>query len=216
MTGENNELHEEPGFSYRVARPSVASGEVVILLHGSGVDEATMLPLGRSIAPQATLLAVRGRIRQEDGWRWFERITPTSFGQESIRAETAAFASFLEKLSKAEGIDTARALYVGYSNGANLLSSLMLLHPGLAERAALLRAMPVLDEVPDTDLAGTRVLVLAGETDVTYGPYAPALVALLTTHGAAVESHLVPRGHDFGEEDSALIRRWLEADISVA
>jgi phospholipase/carboxylesterase len=216
MTGENNELHEKSGFSYRMARPSVESGEVVILLHGSGVDEATMLPLGRSIALQATLVAVRGRIRQEDGWRWFERITPTSFGQQSIRAETAAFASFLEKLSKAEGIDTTRALYVGYSNGANLLSSLMLLNPGLVGRAALLRAMPVLDEVPDTDLAGARVLVLAGETDVTYGPYAPALTRLLKAHGAAVESHVVPRGHDFGEEDSALIRRWLEADISVA
>ena len=216
MTGENNELHEKSGFSYRMARPSAASEEVVILLHGSGVDETTMLPPGRSIAPQATLLAVRGRIRQEDGWRWFERITPTSFGQESIRAETAAFASFMEKLSKAEGIDTTRALYVGYSNGANLLSSLMLLHPGLAERAALLRAMPVLDEVPDTDLAGTRVLVLAGETDVTYGPYAPALTRLLKAHGAAVESHVVPRGHDFGEEDIALIRHWRGADVPIA
>jgi phospholipase/carboxylesterase len=216
MTGKNDELHEESGFSYRMARPSAASDEVVILLHGSGVDETTMLPLGRAIAPRATLVAVRGRVPQEDGWRWFERITPTRFGQQSIRTETAAFASFLEKLSKAEGIDATRALYVGYSNGANLLSSLMLLHPGLAGRTALLRAMPVLDEVPDTDLAGARVLVLAGETDVTYGPYAPALVALLATHGAAVESHAVPRGHDFGEEDAALVRRWLEADTSVA
>ena len=45
---------------------------------------------------------------------------------------------------------------------ANLVSSLMLLHPGIIRRAALLRPMPVLDKVPTTDLAGIRTLIIAG------------------------------------------------------
>ncbi|WP_204306236.1 hypothetical protein, partial [Stenotrophomonas maltophilia] len=72
--------------------------------------------------------------------------------------------------------DLGRATFLGYSNGANLVSTLMLLNPGLVRQAALLRAMPVLDNPPATDLGRTRVLIVAGAADQTYGPFAPALV----------------------------------------
>ncbi|TIU28906.1 MAG: alpha/beta hydrolase, partial [Mesorhizobium sp.] len=76
---ENNILHRDLSFSYRLLRPANASGECLFVLHGSGVDETTMVPLARQIGPRAVLVAARGRIAQEDGFRWFERITPTSF-----------------------------------------------------------------------------------------------------------------------------------------
>lgn len=85
----------------------------------------------------------------------------------------------------------------------------MLLHPGIVRRAALLRAMPVLDEPPPADLSGTRVLVLKGAADATYGPYAPALVRLLRAHGARVTPRTIAAGHEFGEEDARILRRWL-------
>ena len=89
------------------------------------------------------------------------------------------------------------------------------LPPGLAplrqDMVIAGRAMPVLDDTPAADLAGTSILVLAGEDDVIYGPYAPALVALLRGHGAQVEAHTVQLGHDFGAPDEALIRRWCTA-----
>ena len=135
-------------FAYRVYRPQDADGEALVLLHGSGVDETTLVPLAAEIAPRATLIAVRGRIAQDDGMRWFARITPTRFEQQSIRTETDAFAAFIVEAAKANGLDLARTTFLGYSNGANLVSSVMLLHPGLIERAVLLRAMPVLDDVP--------------------------------------------------------------------
>lgn len=209
MPNENNRLRGDLDFAYRVFRPEDGNDAVVMLLHGSGVDETTLLPLGRAIAPAATLIAVRGRVPQETGWRWFERITPTRFDQASIRSETALFARFVESLARREGFRPEQALFLGYSNGANLVSSLMLLHPGLVRRAALLRAMPVLDDGPATDLTGTDVLILAGENDATYGPCAPALAALLRGRGAQVEAHTVPLGHEFGAPDEALVRRWL-------
>ena len=70
---------------------------------------------------------------------------------------------------RANSLDLARTTFLGYSNGANLISSLMLLHPGLVERAVLLRAMPVLDDIPPADLSKAEVLVITGAADVTYG-----------------------------------------------
>ncbi|MET2827322.1 alpha/beta hydrolase [Mesorhizobium shangrilense] len=205
----DGELRSGPGFSYRLFGPDDASGETLFLLHGSGVDETTLVPLGRQIAPRAVLVAVRGRIPQEDGFRWFTRITPTSFKQESIRSETHAFADFATEIAARHTLDLSRATFLGYSNGANLVCSLMLLHPGLVIQAVLLRAMPVLDEVPPTDLSMVRVLIIAGETDLTYAPFAPALAALLDLHGAEVEARTVSSGHEFGTLDAAIVRQWL-------
>jgi phospholipase/carboxylesterase len=216
MNGEPDGLSRDLGFAYRVCQPQTPSGEVVILLHGSGVDETTLAPLGRSIAPRAALIAVRGRVPQDDGWRWFERITPTRFEQDDIRLQAARFAAFLGELAKAERVSPGKALFLGYSNGANLISSVMLLHPGFVRQAVLMRAMPVLDDVPATDLAGTHLLVIAGQKDETYGPYAPALVALLRDHGAAVEAHTVPLGHELGEADAAVIGDWLAAGSAAS
>ncbi|MDX8482774.1 alpha/beta hydrolase [Mesorhizobium sp. VK24D] len=206
---KNNILHRDLSFPYRLLRPENASGECLFVLHGSGVDETTLAPLARQIATGAVLVAARGRIRQEDGFRWFERLTPTSFEQSSIRSETAAFAQFTAEAAKFHGLDLSRATFLGYSNGANLVSTLMLLYPGLVRQAALLRAMPVLDDAPATDLAGTRVLIIAGAADQTYGPFAPALVTLLSDRGAEVDARIVASGHEFGNADSAIVRQWL-------
>src|SRR5438477_3638031 len=213
---KNSVLHHDLRFPYRLILPANASGECLFVLHGSGVDETTLVPLAKQIAPRAALVAARGRIRQEDGFRWFDRITPTSFEQSSIRAETAAFALFATEAARRHGLDFARATFLGYSNGANLVSTLMLLHPGLVRQAALLRAMPVLDGVPATDLTGKRVLIIAGAADQAYGPFAPALVTLLSKRGAQVDARIVAWGHEFGDADAAIARQWLAAAAPVA
>ncbi|BCG73992.1 hypothetical protein MesoLj113a_51500 [Mesorhizobium sp. 113-1-2] len=212
MTGdsvENGPLLKDLAFPYRVYDTGKDSRECLFLLHGSGVDETTLVPLARRIAPGATLVAVRGRIPQEDGFRWFERITPTRFEQKSILVETAAFAAFASEVARRHKLDLTRATFLGYSNGANLVSSLMLLHPGIVRGAALLRPMPVLDQLPAIDLAGTRTLIIAGAADETYGPFAPALVTLLNQHGAEVDARIVASGHEIGDPDVTIVRQWL-------
>ena len=206
---ETPELLVEEAFAYRLYPAEDPGGRTLVLLHGSGVDETTLVPLARQIGPDDALIAVRGRIPQEGGMRWFARITPTRFDQKSIRSEAADFADFIAEMSFAERLDLSRTVFLGYSNGANLISSAMLLHPGLIRQAILLRAMPVLDETPVTNLAGTRVLVIGGAADETYGQYTPALADLLESQGAAVEAQTVPLGHEFGAEDAAIARRWL-------
>ena len=215
LTGHGG-LRGDLAFPYRVYRPQDAGDEALILLHGSGVDEATLVPLAAEIAPRAVLIAVRGRIAQDDGMRWFARISPTRFEQQSIRTEADAFAAFIVEAAKANGLDLARTTFLGYSNGANLVSSVMLLHPGLIERAVLLRAMPVLDDVPPADLSKAEVLVIAGAVDATYAPFAPALVALLRERGAEVQARTVASGHEFGAEDAGIVRDWLARPTASA
>jgi phospholipase/carboxylesterase len=213
---ENAPVRMDLEFPYRLLDAGKHGRECLFLLHGSGVDESTLVPLARRIAPGAVLIAARGRIPQESGFRWFERITPTRFDQKSILAETAAFATFAGEAARRHGLDLAHATFLGYSNGANLVFSLMMLHPGLVRQAALLRPMPVLDDVPATRLGGTRTLIIAGAADETYGPFAAPLVTLLSRHGSEIDARIVPSGHEIGDPDAAIVRQWMAASPASA
>ncbi|RCS25193.1 alpha/beta hydrolase [Phyllobacterium salinisoli] len=200
-----------PQFLYRFYRPENPTGKTVVLLHGSGGDETSLVPLASKIWPNAVLLGVRGRVLQEGRTRWYRSITPVKFDQKDVRAEADAFVVFLTKLADSHGLDLSRATFVGYSNGANLLAATMLLHPDMVKRAVLMRPMPVLDETPAANLSKTNVLTVAGAEDEIYSPYAPALSALLRSSGARVDSRTVATGHLLGEEDVRIVGEWLAA-----
>ena len=208
-------IHAE-NFTVLVKRPENATAETLVLLHGSGGDETTLMSLASRIAPRAVLMGVRGRIVQDGKKRWYRRLTPTSFDQRDIRAEAAAFADFLTDAVKKKVLNLDHTVFLGYSNGANLLAALSLLHPGLIERAVLLRPMPVLDTCPTSDLSGTRFLVVAGASDTTYAPFAPALEATLKGHGARLDARIIKAGHGLGDEDVKIVSEWLGRSNAVS
>ncbi|MFI0847380.1 alpha/beta hydrolase [Mesorhizobium sp. IMUNJ 23232] len=203
-------------FKVAYKRPDDASDETLVLLHGSGGDETTLMPLAARVAPHAALMGVAGRVTQEGTSRWYERITPTSFDQKDIRTEAEAFAALLQDAARAKKLDLARTVFIGYSNGANLLGALALLHPGLVERAVLLRPMPVLEAVPQVDLGKSRFLTVVGAADEIYAPFGPTLDTILRDRGARVEAKIVKAGHLLGDEDVRVVAEWLAASDAVS
>ncbi|KQV32126.1 glyoxalase [Rhizobium sp. Root1203] len=211
MPGEPRINYRELPFVHRFYTPPDPDGSVLVLLHGSGGNETTLMPLLHQVSPRATLLGVRGRATEEGIPRWYKRITPFSFDQQDIKSEAEAFAAFIDGAVKSYGLDPKKLVYVGYSNGANLLNSLLYLHPNLVHKAVLLRSMPVLSNFPHADLKGTDLLVISGKTDA-YGKYASDLEARLKSSGATVDSTVIPSGHDLGDADVPVIRKWLSGD----
>lgn len=204
-------------FVVLVKRPENADGETLVLLHGSGGDETTLMSLAARIAPRAVLMGVRGRIVQDGKKRWYRRLTPTSFDQDDIRHEAAAFAGFLQDAVEKGRLDPDHTTFIGYSNGANLLAALTVLHPGLVERAVLLRPMSVLDEVPQAaDLSQLRVLTVAGTADRIYAPLAPALEAVLRDHGASLDARTIKANHGLGKQDVSIVADWLDRANAIS
>ena len=203
-------------FAYRLLRPQNPSGETIVLLHGSGGDETSLFKLASRVAPHATLLGVCGRITQKGVKRWYVRISATEFDQDDIRKEAQAFADFLKDKMAAEKLDLKRAIFIGYSNGANLIAAMALLDPNLIHRAVLLRAMPVLHAAPEVDLRRSRFLSVAGKKDKIYAPFAPALEELLRDRGATVDSYTIAAGHLLGKEDVKVVSDWLSTASEVA
>ena len=205
-------LTRNTAFVHRTFQPERPSGRTIIMLHGSGGDETTLASLASAIAPDATLIGIRGRVVQDGIKRWYKRITPTEFDQQDVRSEAAAFVEFLQAMASERKLDLASTTFLGYSNGANLIAAMTQLHPGIVRKAVLLRAMPVLGETPPVDLSQTRVLTISGEQDKLYFPFAPALADRLRQCGARVDARTVDTGHGIGEEDARIVAEWLGAE----
>lgn len=209
MPGEPRTVYRDLPFVHRILTPERHDdGSTFVLLHGSGGNETSLLSLGRRIAPEASLLALRGRSVEEGAPRWFRRF-PSGFDQADIKAEAEAFAGFIDEAVTAYGLDLEKTVFLGHSNGANFLAAFILLHPGLVRSAVLLRPVDVLDTVPEIDLNGVRLLSVTGKDD-PFLERGKAFVATLGKLGAGVDGVTVDAGHDLVDADIAAVSAWRE------
>jgi phospholipase/carboxylesterase len=186
------------------------SARTLLLLHGTGGNETDLIPLGQSLDPEASLLSPPGKVIENGMPRFFRRLAEGIFDEEDLIRRTHELADFIEQASVTYAFDRKKLLGVGYSNGANIASSLMLLRPNTLIGAALLR--PMVPIVPETlpDLRGASVLVAAGQ----YDPIAPVqearnLADLLRSAGADVTVSFENAGHGLTNATVDLVRRWL-------
>jgi len=215
LPGEDRFPMRDLPFIHRFHRPNNPDGSTIVLLHGTGGNEADLMPLAHRINPHATLLGVRGRSTEEGINRWFRRFDAVTYDQADIRAEAEAFAAFVKDAVSGYGLDKGKLSFVGYSNGANLLGAAIQLYPEAVDRAILLRSVQALEDTPDADLLGTSVLMLNGESD-PFGRMAPALERALRGGGSKLDSRTLPAGHELTREDVDEAKSWLSAQDSFA
>jgi phospholipase/carboxylesterase len=184
----------------------------LLLLHGTGADEHDLLGLGRALAPGAALLSPRGRVSEHGANRWFRRLREGVFDVDDVVARARELAVWVEAQVAERGLDPARLVAVGFSNGANIAAATLLLHPGLLSGAVLLAAAaPLQGREPDpVDLAGTPVFIAAGTADpMTPIDQARLLARQLTERGADVRLREHPGGHGAPPDVLADARSWL-------
>jgi len=208
--GEERVIYRELPFVHRFYTPENPDGTTIVLLHGSGGNETSLLPFAAKAAPNATLLALRGRATDEGTPRWFRRFSANRFDQADIKSEAEALAAFIDGAIDAYRLDPAKLVFLGHSNGANMLAATMLLCPDVIRRAALLRAAMVLEQPPAANLSDTEVLLIAGDVDV-FSSFGPELAGLLRAAGAEVDARTISSGHAFEASDIAIVKDWLAA-----
>lgn len=142
----------------------------LLLLHGTGGNEHDLVPLGQQLSPGAALLSPRGNVSERGAARFFARLAEGVFDPAEIRRRTHELADFVVAAAQKYGLDLRRLRAVGFSNGANIAATLLLLRPETLAGAVLLRPMVVLEPDPVPDLRGKRVLISSGAHD----PIVPA------------------------------------------
>jgi len=179
------------------------SAPTIVLLHGTGGDENDLLPIGRIIAPGATLLGVRGKVLEHGSPRFFRRLSEGVFDLDDLRFRTNELADFLVK-------QPGPLIALGFSNGANIAAAMLLLRPEVLSAAILLRAMVPL--VPDSppNLGGKCVFLASGIRDPIVPPEnSERLAAMLREYGADVTVKRMNAGHELTREEIEQAQQWL-------
>ena len=187
------------------------SNRTLLLLHGTGGNERDLIPLGRELDPNASLLSPRGKILENGMPRFFRRLAEGVFDLEDLKTRTHELADFVTASVRHYKLAANHIVGVGYSNGANIAASMLLLRPEIMHAAILFRAMVPL--IPETlpDLSSVRVWISAGDQDpIIPASEAKRLAELLRSAGADVTIRFAKAAHGLTSDDVTTARDWLE------
>jgi phospholipase/carboxylesterase len=186
------------------------SDVTLLLLHGTGGNEDDLIPLGQQLLPEAAILSPRGKVSEHGAPRFFRRLAEGVFDHEDLVFRTHELADFVNGAADQYGFDREKLVAVGYSNGANIAASLMLLRPGLVRAAVLFRAMVPFEPEGTPDLSGMPVFLAAGRRDTMIPPAnTERLAEILQKAGADLDLRWKPVGHPLTYEELEEARAWI-------
>ena len=199
----------ELGFEHVFRAPADPRSPTLLLLHGTGGTEHDLVPIGESLAPRAGLLSPRGKVLERDMPRFFRRLAEGVFDLDDLRFRTHELAAFVAAAAARYGFDATRVVAVGFSNGANIAASTLLIEPGVLAGAVLFRAMVPIVPDPLPSLAGTPIFMSNGRADsLIPAAEADRLASLFRQAGANLTLEWQPGGHQLTRQDLALAQHW--------
>jgi len=158
-------------------------------------------------------LGVRGKVLENGMPRFFRRFAEGVLDVEDLKSRTEELAQFIDAASERYGYSKKKLIAVGYSNGANIAASLILLHPHYLAAAVLFRAM--VPFVPDLirDFGHLSVFIGAGRSDPIVPPgQVEELGAIFESGGADLTISWHQGGHELGEDDIHAAKTWLSKE----
>lgn len=182
-----------------------------LALHGTGGDENSLTSVAKALDGDAGILSVRGKVLENGAPRFFRRLSEGVFDLEDLMFRAHQLADYIEVAAEATKFDLSGLVAVGYSNGANIASSLLFLRPGVLAGAVLFRAMVPFEPSKGPDLNGKRVFLSEGKFDPIVPPNdAERLSYLLCSLGADVSLNWSPLDHRLGRDEIDAASEWLK------
>lgn len=175
---------------------------VLIHFHGTGGTERDLLPLAKQMLTGVNYLGIRGNVSEHGMPRFFRRLAEGVFDEADIISRSADLYSFITEIAEKENLDLSTSVAMGYSNGANIITAINFLHPGLFATSVLLRPMtPLVPEIAP-DLTGNNVWMSFGSGDPLMPPgETEKLSGLYSKFGANLAVNIEQAGHQLIQND---------------
>jgi phospholipase/carboxylesterase len=183
----------------------------LLLLHGTGGNERDLLSVAEMIAPDASVLGVRGNILENGMPRFFRRLKEGVFDIEDLVFRTQELNDHLSEFAEQYKFDRNHIVAVGYSNGANIAASLLYNHANSLNGAILFHAMVPRQGVELPILHNVPVFIGAGKRDSLIAPdQTKELSAHLRQSGADVSEFWTEGGHELTREEVERAKEWFD------
>jgi predicted esterase len=183
----------------------------LVLLHGTGGNEEDLIFLGKELEPNAAILSPRGKVLENGMPRFFRRLAEGVFDIEDIKFRTHELADFIQKCSLHYNFDLKQTIVVGFSNGANIAASILLLRPDILQGAILFRAMiPLIPDDPLPNLTSKKILLSAGLNDpIVSRTETESLYNLFQKTNANIMLKWHQSSHNLIQDDLVIAKEWI-------
>ena len=186
--------------------PGSPGGPMLFVFHGTGGDESQLLSPGRDLVPQATIISPRGDVSEYGAARFFRRTGEGVYDMDDLARATDKMAAFVK--AHVEAAKPSIVLGLGYSNGANILASVVFAEPELFDATVLMHPLIPFEPQVQGSLAGRHMLLTAGKRDPICPPnLTTRLEAYLRADGADVTVEWHEGGHEVRPNEIEAARR---------
>lgn len=195
-------------YHHRV-HPASAPGEpLLFVFHGTGGDENQFFDFGRQLLPQAGIVSPRGDVSEHGAARFFRRTGEGVYDMDDLRHRTGAMADFIR--AHIEAAKPSAVIGLGYSNGANILASVLFEEPELFDAAILMHPLIPWAPADQPGLSGRRVLITAGRNDPICPPdLTMRLGDYLRMQGCDAEIEWHAGGHEIRQSELGVIGEFM-------
>ncbi|MDW6021702.1 alpha/beta hydrolase [Mesorhizobium sp. BAC0120] len=192
------------------ALPGSPGSPLFFLFHGTGGDERQLVSLGRELLPSAAIVSPRGDVSEFGAARFFRRTGEGVYDMDDLALRTKKMAAFIR--AHRNVTKPSAVIGLGYSNGANILASVVFAEPELFDAAVLMHPLIPFQPEIDGDLAGKRVLITAGRHDPICPPNLTSrLEAYLRAAAADVTVEWHEGGHEIRPNEIEAAKRFFSA-----
>jgi phospholipase/carboxylesterase len=194
-------------------KPAAKGQPLLFLFHGTGGDENQFVRLGATLLPHAGLVSPRGDVSEFGAARFFRRTAEGVYDMQDLARATEKMAGFVQ--AHAVAAQPSAVFGLGYSNGANILASVIFSEPEMFDAAILMH--PLIPFAPD--IKGSlraRLLLTAGRQDpICPAPMTESLDAALKQAGADTEIVWHEGRHELHQTEIEAAARFLESCIAT-
>ncbi len=184
----------------------------LLLLHGTGGNEESLIGLAKEIDDTANILSVRGNVLEHGMPRFFRRLAEGVFDIEDLIMRTKELNDFLQEAAQQYSFDRQRIVAIGYSNGANIAASLLFHYEDVLAGAILHHPMVPRRGIELPKLSAIPVFIGAGTNDpMCTAQESEDLEALLSSAGATVTTNWFDFGHQLTIPEVAAAKEWYKS-----
>lgn len=199
---------------HALTKAPAGDAPLVLAFHGTGGDETQFFGLAQELVPDAGVISPRGDVSEMGAARFFRRTGEGIYDMEDLARATTKMAGFVEAW---KGAHPGRQVFgFGYSNGANILASVMMARPDLFDRVGLLHPLIPWEPKPAPGLKGKHILITAGQRDpICPWPMTERLATWTKTQGAHLTTSVHDGGHEMRREELVALAQLMRADVQV-
>lgn len=183
---------------------------ILILLHGTGGDERSLLAATEVLDSDATVLSIRGNVSEKGMNRYFKRHGEGQYDWEDLKQRGKELYEFIEDLSEEYGFALEDAIYLGFSNGSNIAMNILLREETKVNKGMLFAPMYPREIEKELDLSNRELYISMGKND----PIVPLeesqrVIKIFDDSGASVTDYWV-NSHELNQATLIAGKEWYE------